>query len=181
MFTEKKKYRPIIAKIFIGILLFVLCHSDVEGVREEKINKIEVFVSAYCYRLNRARMPEILLLKRAPNRKLYPNLWECCGGSVRSNESFESAAQRQLLEEAGITATKWKVLECFEVCVNPDIIVPGLIFTCKADQNAVVKFDPREHVDFRWVTLNDLENFQLINKQMRHSIVKLLMIQGKKS
>ncbi|MDR2628475.1 MAG: NUDIX domain-containing protein [Puniceicoccales bacterium] len=180
MFTKKKGYRPIVTKIFIGILLFALCRVNVEAVREEKINKIEVFVSAYCYRLNRARMPEILLLKRAPSRKLYPDLWECCGGSVQSNESFESAAQRQLLEETGIIATKWKVLECFEVCVNPGTIVPGLIFTCRADQNATVKIDPREHVDFRWVTLNDLENFPLISQQMRHSIVKLLMIQGKK-
>ncbi|MDR2603509.1 MAG: NUDIX domain-containing protein [Puniceicoccales bacterium] len=180
MFAKKREHGSIIAKIFIGILLFVLCRTNVEGVREEKINKIEVFVSAYCYRLNRARVPEILLLKRAPSRKLYPDLWECCGGSVRSNESFESAAQRQLLEETGMTATKWKVLECFEVRVDPDTFVPGLIFTCRVDQNTTVKLDPREHVDFRWVTLNDLENFQLISKQMRHSIVKLLMIQGKK-
>ncbi|MDR0742233.1 MAG: NUDIX domain-containing protein [Puniceicoccales bacterium] len=177
---RKRKYRPAIAKIFIGILLFVLCRTNVEAAREEKINKIEVFVSAYCYRLNRARMPEILLLKRAPSRKLYPDLWECCGGAVRNNENFESAAQRQLLEEAGITAVKWKILECFEVRVSPDTLVPGIIFTCRADQNAAVKIDPREHTDFRWVTLNDLENFPLIDQQMRHSIVKLLMVQGKK-
>jgi 8-oxo-dGTP pyrophosphatase MutT (NUDIX family) len=180
MFAKKRKCGPAIAKIFIGILLSVMCRNNVEAVREEKINKIEVFVSAYCYRLNRARMPEILLLKRAPNRKLCPDLWECCGGSVRNNESFESAAQRQLLEEAGIMATKWNVLECFEVRVNPDTTVPGLIFTCRADQNTIVKIDPREHVDFRWVSLNDLENFPLVSQQMRHSIVKLLMIQGKK-
>jgi 8-oxo-dGTP pyrophosphatase MutT (NUDIX family) len=180
MFTDKKECGPTIAKFFIGILLFVLCRTDVEAAREEKINRIEVFVSAYCYRLNRSRTPEILLLKRAPNRKLCPDLWECCGGSVRNNESFESAAQRQLLEETGITATKWKVLECFEVYVDPNTLVPGLIFTCRAEQNVTVKLDPREHVDFRWVALNDLENFQLISKQMRHSIVKLLMIQGKK-
>jgi 8-oxo-dGTP pyrophosphatase MutT (NUDIX family) len=181
MFVKKERREPIIIKIFVETLLFVLCCVNVEAVREEKINKIEVFVSAYCYRLNRAQKPEILLMKRAPSRELHPDLWECCGGSIRNDESFESAAQRQLLEEAGITATKWKVLECFEVQVNSDTLVPGLIFTCKASQNATVKIDPREHVDFRWVTLDDLENFPLINQQMRRSIVKLLLILGKNS
>ncbi|MDR1891239.1 MAG: NUDIX domain-containing protein [Puniceicoccales bacterium] len=177
---KNKKHKSAITQIFIWISLFVLYCANVEAAREEKINKIEVFVSAYCYRLNQKRGPEILLLKRAPHRELYPNVWECCGGSVRDNESFESAAERQLLEEAGITATRWKVLECFKVNVSPGTIAPGLIFTCKADQNAKVKIDPREHMDFRWATIDDIDNLQLIDQQMRQSIVKLLLIQDKR-
>jgi hypothetical protein len=72
MFTEKKEYRPSIAKIFIGILFFILYHSDLKGVREEIINKSEVFVSVDCYRLNRTRMPEILLLKRPLTENYIP-------------------------------------------------------------------------------------------------------------
>ncbi|MDR2779108.1 MAG: NUDIX domain-containing protein [Puniceicoccales bacterium] len=176
----KYKYKLTTVKIFMWILLLVVCYNDVEAASEEEINKIEVFVSAYCYRLNRALKPEILLLKRFPNKELHPNAWECCSGSVQKNESFEKAAKRQLFEKVGITATRWKMLECFETNINPEIIIPGLIFACKANLNAKVKIDPREHVDFRWVTMDDLDNFPLVNQQMRQSIIKLLMIQSKR-
>jgi 8-oxo-dGTP pyrophosphatase MutT (NUDIX family) len=166
-------------KIAALIFLFVFCFSDAWGAREEKINKIEVFISAYCYRINRVRGPEILILKRAPNRELSPNMWECGGGSVHENESFEDAAKRQLLEETGMTATRWKVLECFEVEVRPGVIVPGIAFTCKANSDLSVKIDPKEHTEYRWVTVRELDDVPLVTQKMRQSIVKLLMIQDK--
>jgi 8-oxo-dGTP pyrophosphatase MutT (NUDIX family) len=151
----------------------------VEAAREEGVNKIEVFVSTYCYRINRVRGPEILLLKRTPQRLSNPDLWECGGGTVHANESFEAAAQRQLQEETGMTASRWKTLECFEVEISHGEIVPGIAFSCKAKPDAQVKIDPREHAEYRWVTIGDMEDMPLVSMQMRKSIVKLLMTHDK--
>ncbi|MDR1413552.1 MAG: NUDIX domain-containing protein [Puniceicoccales bacterium] len=166
-------------KIIVQILSFFLCFNTLWGAREEKINKIEVFISTYCYRVNRARGPEILILKRSPHRELQPNLWECGGGSVHENENFEDAAKRQLLEETGIMGTRWKVLDCFEVEVRPGIIVPGIIFTCKANPDAQVKIDLKEHTEYRWATLNELDGIEFVDQKMHQAIIKLLMIQDK--
>ncbi|MDR2737980.1 MAG: NUDIX domain-containing protein [Puniceicoccales bacterium] len=171
--------RSAIVRIFILLLPLALWPRGLWAAREDGINKIEVFVSCYCYRINRVRGPEILLLKRAAHRALHPNLWECGGGSVHENENFEDAGKRQLLEETGLAATRWKTLECFEVEVRPGVIVPGLAFTCKAKPDAQVKIDPREHSDYRWVTINELEDMILVGQKMRRSIVKLLIIQDK--
>jgi 8-oxo-dGTP pyrophosphatase MutT (NUDIX family) len=171
--------KPTSVIIFVLFLALIFSPREVDAAREEGINRIEVFVSCYCYRINRVRGPEILLLKRAPHRELHPNLWECGGGSVHENENFEDAAKRQLAEETGMTATRWKTLECFEVEVRPGIIVPGVAFTCKAKPDAQVKIDPREHSDYRWVTINELEDMILVGQKMRRSIVKLLIIQDK--
>ncbi|MDR3143883.1 MAG: NUDIX domain-containing protein [Puniceicoccales bacterium] len=172
-------HRSTAAKIIALMVVSSILCSDVSAVREEKINKIEVFVSAYCYRINKVKGPEILLLKRSPNRKLSPGLWECGGGSVHENENFEDAAKRQLLEETGITATRWKTTECFAVEVAPGEIVPGIAFTCKASSDAQVKIDPREHTDFRWASIDELDDIVLVSPNMRKSVVKLLMMQDK--
>ncbi|MDR1595960.1 MAG: NUDIX hydrolase [Puniceicoccales bacterium] len=166
-------------KIAALSLLLIFCCNTNYGAREEGINRVEVFVSAYCYRINRVRGPEILILKRSPTRQLHPSVWECGGGSVHENEDFEDAARRQLLEEAGITATRWKVLECFNVQIRPGIIAPGIAFACKANADSQVKIDLREHTDYRWVTMNELEDVVLVSQKMRQSIMKLLMIQDK--
>jgi 8-oxo-dGTP pyrophosphatase MutT (NUDIX family) len=171
--------RKIRWKVFAMLALFTLHGPSVEAVREEKINKIEVFVSTYCYRINKVRGPEILILKRATNRELFPNAWECGGGSVHENEDFESAAKRQLREEAGISASRWRTLECFKVEVKSGVVVPGLAFSCKANSDEHVKIDPREHSDYRWVTINELDNIIFVSQQMRQTIVKLLMVHDK--
>ena len=165
--------------IMVSVFLMLLLPDGIFGAREDHINKIEVFVSAYCYRINNSRGPEVLLLKRSEHRELYPNLWECIGGSVRENESLEAAAKRQLKEETGINATRWKLSECFEIEVSPGVIVPGVAFSCKADFDVKIKLDPKEHVDYRWVRLDELENFAIVSKNMHQSIVKLLMLQSK--
>ena len=54
-----------ILAIMVSVFLMVLLPDGIFGAREEHINKIEVFVSAYCYRINNSRGPEVLLLKRS--------------------------------------------------------------------------------------------------------------------
>lgn len=46
---------------------------------------------------------KLFVHKRAEHLKLYPGLWDVkFGGSVRSGETYEDAAKRELFEEAGI-------------------------------------------------------------------------------
>jgi 8-oxo-dGTP pyrophosphatase MutT (NUDIX family) len=164
----------------IVVMVLVVALGDaLQAAREDGVNKIEVLVSTYCYRINRGRGPEILLLKRTASRSSNPNLWECGGGTVHANENFEGAAQRQLLEETGMTACRWRTMECFSVQIAPDEIVPGIAFSCKAKPDAQVKIDPREHSEYRWVTVGEIENMDLVSQQMRKSIVKLLMTHDK--
>lgn len=46
---------------------------------------------------------KILISRRNPNKELYPNLWECAGGSVIVGENSLMAAIREVYEEIGIT------------------------------------------------------------------------------
>lgn len=47
---------------------------------------------------------EVLLTKRSPEKRSFPNLWALTGGAVQAGESSLAAVQRELSEETGIHA-----------------------------------------------------------------------------
>lgn len=51
---------------------------------------------------------QILLGKRAPHRRAYPNRWDVIGGRVEAGETLEAALARELGEELGVSPTKFE-------------------------------------------------------------------------
>jgi 8-oxo-dGTP diphosphatase len=45
----------------------------------------------------------VLLLRGAPDKRIWANLYNGVGGHVESGEDFASAARREILEETGLT------------------------------------------------------------------------------
>ena len=47
---------------------------------------------------------ELLLTKRSPQKRSFPNMWALTGGAVQAGENSLSAVRRELFEETGISA-----------------------------------------------------------------------------
>ena len=62
------------------------------------------------------RIGKVLLLKGAPTKKIWPNVWNGLGGHIEAGESPIEAAQREFKEESGLTAGDWKL--CGEIAID---------------------------------------------------------------
>ncbi|MGQ0571005.1 MAG: NUDIX domain-containing protein [Armatimonadota bacterium] len=54
------------------------------------------------------REGKILLAKRAPDRRLYPGVWDSVGGHCAPDEQPAGALVREIQEELGVTARRFK-------------------------------------------------------------------------
>lgn len=129
-------------------------------MREDNVNRIEVHVAGICFNGNK-----VLVLKRSPSRRLFPNLWECGGGQVNSGENFEEAVIRQLREEAGIAVRPIEVVGTYEIPIMGDQRkIPGVYFACRLEGFVCGK-EPKissEHTEWQWQEINKLENLEFI-------------------
>ena len=131
-------------------------------MRENKQHKIEVHVAAICFNDKN----EVLVLKRAQNRKLYPGLWECGGGQVEIGESFEKAIIRQMKEEAGIIINPIKPFGTYKIDIpdNPQKKIPGIKFVCKLLKyyNTRKPKLSKEHTKYKWLGIHQINGLTFI-------------------
>ena len=94
-----------------------------------------------------------LLMKRAPTKPLYPNMWEAtAGGSALQGETAEQGAMRELREETGIVAETLEPLDrtLGQTCWH-------VRFLCVTDCNKnSIKLQAGETCDFRWATAQEV-------------------------
>lgn len=130
-------------------------------MREEKIHRIETHAAGICLEGKR-----VLVIKRSPSRKLYPNLWECGGGQVEAGESFEQAVTRQLREEAGVRVNPVRILGTYEIPAQESGQgkIPGIKFICRflGYINGKEPQISKEHTEWRWQEIDKLDKLEFI-------------------
>jgi dATP pyrophosphohydrolase len=70
------------------------------------VRQIEVYV----FRRVRRRV-QVLALRRSPERRTLPGVWQPITGGIRRGESIFAAAARELREETGFAPRRWWLLE----------------------------------------------------------------------
>lgn len=99
---------------------------------------------------------QILLLKGAPTKPLWPNMYNGVGGHVEPGETVRHAALRELDEETGICATD--LCLCGMVSINlgdagSDVML--FVFTCLVD-SSITRPGPEGTLEwFPWDALPD--------------------------
>ena len=101
------------------------------------------------------RLGRILLTKRHPQKLICPNQWENTGGSILAGEASCQGAAREVREETGMPC------QCTDLTFIRTIRIPSAFVDCylyhtTIDPDAIV-LQEGETVDWRWVTLDELE------------------------
>lgn len=150
--------RSLITSIFA-----VLCLNSplvAQYVYEDKPEKFDpkIEVAACFIRVG----DEVLLLKRLPE-KPQGTTWGIPGGKFDEGESPADTVIRETREETGIDMSDQSLDYYGKVYVRyPEMDYVFHIFEYKAEDFPQVKFNPKEHADYRWVTLEDALQMTLI-------------------
>ncbi len=96
---------------------------------------------------------QILITRRNKNKKVYPGLWECTGGSVKTEESSIEAVIREINEEIGIELkpTEGKLLGTMQRSNYFRDVWKFKKDVLKEDIN----YNDGEVIDFKWVSLEE--------------------------
>jgi 8-oxo-dGTP diphosphatase len=100
-----------------------------------------------------------LLVKRADTKEMNPGKWEFPGGFVEDDETEREAALRELREETGLAGeiVKSGGTGKVETPVGTLEITPFLVVV--EDEEVELS---REHSDFEWVQLDELDGFDTV-------------------
>lgn len=92
---------------------------------------------------------------RRPLHKARGGLWEFVGGKVEKGETKEEALIRECKEELDVTVIPDEIYMDV-VHTYPDLTVHLTLFLAHIAQGVPKKL---EHMDFRWITPEEIQNF----------------------
>ncbi len=94
---------------------------------------------------------EILILQRATQETVYPNMWDIPGGTLRDGEDPAVGALREIREETGLQVDDLRLFSyTSNVDKTKDTQFIRLIFFASY-VGEEVKVDSNEHQDYKWI------------------------------
>ncbi len=104
----------------------------------------------------------VLFLKRLPHKD-YGNNWGIPGGKCEKEETAQDAVVREVLEETGIALPAQSVKSRGKVFIRyPTVDFIYHMFEHRMEDRPSVNIDPNEHVEYRWLSLQDALTLPLI-------------------
>src|SRR5215831_5052317 len=95
----------------------------------------------------------VLLARRNPQRRAYPDLWSFPGGHVVKNETLNDALVRELREEVGVAPTKYTPL-CSINDPNSGDSITYHVYAITAWEGGEPMMTGDEHTELGWFALD---------------------------
>lgn len=109
-------------------------------------------IEVYVFR-RRLKRVEFLALRRSPQARYLPGVWQPVTGKPRVRERIVTAAAREVREETGLRPTRWWSLErtvvYFDAHADAISVLP--LFAAEVDARASIELST-EHDRFRFVS-----------------------------
>ncbi|OWT32945.1 hypothetical protein BGI41_04965 [Methanobrevibacter sp. 87.7] len=102
---------------------------------------------------------KILVLKRHPKSRTFPNQWEFPGGKAEHNEYFDETLTREFKEETNLTVKANGFYEAIEDEQEKRITIQLYMYV-DIIGDEIVKIS-NEHIDYDWKSIEELKNMDL--------------------
>jgi len=156
---ENRKFKSILSKYRSNDIDLNTCDTLIKAISKKKVS--------YADNLVFNDKGELLLLKRSEIVDFNPGYYTLPGGHVDQGEDFETAAKRELLEEAGIKSEEVVEIGEYE---NEDVCIHYFRSDIK-DTEPVLQEE--EIWSYEWCDPKELDKYLMMDN-MRDNIIKML-------
>lgn len=102
---------------------------------------------------------DVLLLKRAAHKRVFPNRYNGVGGHIERDEDPLSSAKREILEETGLVVRNLWLRAVYNVDANEEMGIVLFVFTAVSDSRVVIANDEGT---LHWIPKNQVLHFDLV-------------------
>ncbi len=103
---------------------------------------------------------DVLLMKRAPHRRIFPNRYNGVGGHIERDEDPLTSAKREILEETGLHVQDVRLRAVYNIDTGEANGIVLFVFTALSDSREVVGDD--NEGTLHWIPLNKLAELDLV-------------------
>lgn len=102
---------------------------------------------------------DVLLMKRASHKRIFPNRYNGVGGHIERNEDPLSSAYREIREETGLEVRDLHLRAVYNVDAGDEVGIGVLIFTAISDQRTTTESDEGT---LHWIPRVEVLNYDLV-------------------
>lgn len=141
--------------IIDDVKVWVTNEISTQLIPREKIRETpEVHVAGLCITIEEGEI-KALIARRNPNRRLFPGLYEGCGGQLAYSESFIEGVKRHFRLEMHIDVDVVEPIHKFyEIIEANEPLIPGIKFLCIHKEGIP---ESKNHSEIRWVSEEELK------------------------
>lgn len=102
---------------------------------------------------------DVLLLRGAPDKKIWPDQYNGIGGHVKAGEDVHTAARREIREETGLSVRDLHLRGVINIPVDPDTGIILFVFTAAAENQDV---RPSEEGTPEWIPVDQIDRLDVV-------------------
>jgi 8-oxo-dGTP diphosphatase len=110
-----------------------------------------------CFVLNGS---DILLMKRAPHKRIFPNQYNGLGGHIERDEDPYTSAKREIIEECGLTVRELRLCAVYNIDAGQNTGIVLFVFTALSDRRDFHSDSPEGTL--HWLPVDGLEQYDLV-------------------
>lgn len=102
---------------------------------------------------------DVLLMRRAPHKRVFPNQYNGLGGHIERNEDPMTSARREILEEAGIDVRELRLRAVYNIDAGSSSGIILFVFTGISDTRVVSE---NSEGTLHWVNKSQIHELDLV-------------------
>jgi 8-oxo-dGTP diphosphatase len=102
---------------------------------------------------------DVLLMRRAPHKRIFPNLYNGVGGHIERHEDPLTGARREILEETGLTVHDINLRAVYNIDSGESTGIVLFVFTAESDSREVIA---NEEGTLHWIPKPNVTQFDLV-------------------